>query len=285
VKPLQEIRLLTLAINLPGPLAVANLQRLGATVVKIEPPQGDPLAHVKPSWYRALHEGQEILCLNLKDAEDRVRLEQELAAADLLITATRPAALNRLGLAWAELHARYPRLCQVAIVGYPPPHEDVPGHDLTYQARFGLLEPPHLPRTMIADLAGAQETVHAALALLFARERGQGAHYAQISLAKAAACFAEPLRQGLTAPEGVLGGAFPGYNIYRAREGWIALAALEAHFWLKLGAELELSSADRQQLQAIFLTRTALEWEAWAIQHDLPLAAVRDAPALEEMTQ
>jgi crotonobetainyl-CoA:carnitine CoA-transferase CaiB-like acyl-CoA transferase len=279
------MRILTLAVNLPGPLAVARLRQLGARVVKIEPPEGDPMARASPQWYRCLHEDLEILCLNLKNTADRFRLDEKLRVADLLVTATRPAALQRLGLAWAELHARYPRLCQVAIVGYPSPHENRAGHDLTYQAHLGLLEPPDLPRAMIADFAGAEEAVQAALGLLLARERGQGAHYAQVSLAKAAEGFAEPLRQGLTAPEGLLGGAFPGYNIYRAQEGWVAVAALEPHFWRKLNAELGISSPDPQQLQKVFLSRTASEWEAWAAERDLPLAAVCDVPVLKEDPQ
>ena len=118
MKPLENIRVLTLAVNLPGPLAAARLHQLGAAVVKVEPPGGDALAQASPDWYRELHEGQEIVRLNLKDAEDRARLDTWLGRADLLLTATRPAALRRLGLAWAELHARYPRLCQVALVGY-----------------------------------------------------------------------------------------------------------------------------------------------------------------------
>jgi crotonobetainyl-CoA:carnitine CoA-transferase CaiB-like acyl-CoA transferase len=281
-KPLEGIRILTLALNLPGPLAIAGLQQLGATVVKIEPPGGDPLAHAKASWYRALHEGQEILCLNLKDATDRARLEGRLCTADLLVTATRPAALRRLGLGWPELHARAPQLCQVGIVGYPPPEENMPGHDVTYQARLGLLEPPTLPRIMIADFAGAQQTGEAALALLLARERGQGAHFAWVSLAKAGEWFAEPFRQGLTGPGKILGGGFPGYDIYRAQDGWIAVATLEPHFWHKLLKELGLATADRQQLQEVFSTRTAQEWETWGSDRDLPLAAVRHLPVVQE---
>jgi crotonobetainyl-CoA:carnitine CoA-transferase CaiB-like acyl-CoA transferase len=285
VKPLRGIRILTLALNLPGPMAIASLQQLGATVVKVEPPDGDPLAHVKPHWYRALHEGQEILCLNLKDTADRARLEERLQAADLLVTAARPAALRRLGLAREELHARCPSLCQVAIVGYPPPEEGVPGHDLTYQARLGLVEPPNLPRILIADLAGAQQTVQAALALLLARARGQGGHAAWVSLARAAEWFAEPLRQRLTGPGELLGGGFAGYHLYRAQEGWVALAALEPHFWHKLLTELGLAAGDRQQLQEVFLTRTAREWESWGSERDLPLVAVRDLPLLEDPRQ
>jgi alpha-methylacyl-CoA racemase len=282
VKPLQGIRIVTLALNLPGPLAVAGIQQLGAAVVKIEPPEGDPLAQVKPTWYRTLHEGQTILCLNLKDPADRAKFEENLAPADLLVTATRPAALGRLGLTWTELHARYPQLCQVAIVGYPPPDDNVPGHDLTYQAHLGLLEPPHLPRIMIADFAGAQQTVQAALALLLARERGQGGQFAWVSLAKAAQWFADPLRQGLTGPGQILGGGLPGYQIYRAQEGWVAVAALEPHFWRKLVIELGLITAGQEQLQEVFVTRTAREWETWATEHDLPLAAVRKLPVLQE---
>jgi crotonobetainyl-CoA:carnitine CoA-transferase CaiB-like acyl-CoA transferase len=66
MKPLQGIRVLTLATNLPGPVAVARLYQLGASVTKVEPPQGDALAHSRPDWYRALHQGQEVLRLNLK---------------------------------------------------------------------------------------------------------------------------------------------------------------------------------------------------------------------------
>jgi crotonobetainyl-CoA:carnitine CoA-transferase CaiB-like acyl-CoA transferase len=182
-----------------------------------------------------------------------------------------------LGLDWASLHARDPRLCQVAIVGYPPPNEDVPGHDLTYQAEAGLVEPPRLPRTCLADLAGAQQVVCAALALLLARERGRGGQYAQVSLAEAAAAFAAPWRHGLTTPDGVLGGAWPGYGLYRAREGWVALAALEPHFWEGLARELGLTAPDRGQLHQVFLTKTAEEWETWAVARGLPLLRVREA--------
>jgi crotonobetainyl-CoA:carnitine CoA-transferase CaiB-like acyl-CoA transferase len=274
MKPLDNVRLLTLAINLPGPLAVARLCQLGAAVVKVEPPDGDPLAHARPDWYRELHVGQEIFRLNLKDTADRARLEVWLADADLLITAMRPAALQRLGLVWDGLHARFPRLCQVAIVGYPPPLDDLPGHDLTYQARAGLLTPPHLPRACIADLAGAQGVVSTALALLLARERGQGSQCLSVSLAQAAEWFAEPFRKGLTAPGGLLGGGLPGYHLYRAKEGWVALAALEFHFQQKLAGELGLDCASEEQLQRVFMTRTAQEWELWGAQHDVPIAAV-----------
>jgi alpha-methylacyl-CoA racemase len=256
-------------------MAAYRLGAMGASVVKVEPPNGDPLAGMCPGYYEELCAGQELVSLDLKDREDRASLDARLEEMDLLLTASRPSALGRLGLSWPELHARFPRLCQVAIVGYPPPEEEVPGHDLTYQARFGTLSPPGMPPVLIADLAGAERAVSVALSLLFARERGQGAGYERVTLSEAAMSFAGPLRWGLTASGGVLGGGFPGYGVYRAREGHVALAALEGHFWERLLRELGVEGDERRELERTFQTRTAEQWQEWAAERDLPLAAVK----------
>jgi crotonobetainyl-CoA:carnitine CoA-transferase CaiB-like acyl-CoA transferase len=272
---LDTIRVLSLAINLPGPLAVARLRALGATVRKIEPPWGDPLEQARLEWYRLLHEGIEVQRLDLKEAGGRSQLDTWLAETDLLITASRPTALERLGLGWNDLHRRFPQLSQVAIVGHAAPPEDRPGHDLLYQAEHGLVQPPALPRTCLADLGGALEVVLAALQLLWARQPDQPGQRLAVSLAQAAAWFAEPVRQGLTAPGGILGGGFGGYNVYRAAEGWIALAALEPHFQHVLVHELGLSSLDTNELQQRFSTRTADAWMTWAQERDLPLVKIQ----------
>ena len=274
--PLGGVRVLTLAVNLPGPVAASRLCDMGAAVVKVEPPGGDPLARMCPGYYAELGAGQEVVGLDLKDTEDRASLDDYLENVDLLLTASRPAALGRLGLSWPELRARFPRLCQVAILGHPPPDEDAPGHDLTYQARFGTLSPPGMPTVLVADLAGAERAVSAALSLLFTRERGQGAGYEQVALSEAVRSFAGPLRQGLTAPGGALGGGFAGYGLYRAQKDYVALAALEKHFWERLWKELGIEGDERGELERIFETRTAEQWEEWAAERDLPLAAVKD---------
>jgi crotonobetainyl-CoA:carnitine CoA-transferase CaiB-like acyl-CoA transferase len=281
MRPLENIHVVSLAGRLPGPVAVARLCGLGASATKVEPPEGDPLFQACPEWYRELHQGIEIVALNLKNTAERGRLDGFLRNGDLLLTATRPAGLARLGLGWPELRQRFPRISQVAIVGHARPDEARSGHDLTYQAECGLLDPPHLPRALIADLAGALAVVNAALALILGRERGHGSGYAEVVLADQARDFAEPLRQGLTGAQGLLGGGFPGYNLYRARDGWIAVAALEAHFWHRLAQAVGAASPTGQQMSAFFAARTAGEWEAWGRQHDVPLAVVR-AAALEE---
>jgi len=274
LRPLAGMRVVSIAVNLPGPLACARLHALGASVVKVEPPAGDPLAAFSRAWYEELAHGQRIVPLDLKADDGRAALDEILADADLLVTSSRPGALARLGLAWAELHARHPRLCQVAIVGHAAPDEELAGHDLTYAADAGLVTPPRLPPSLFVDLASAERAVSEALALLMARARDGVGRLASVALGSVADDLAAPLRYGLTTADGILGGGAAVYGLYRAREGWIALAALEPAFARRLAEALGVDATDRAALEGAFLARTADEWEAWARERDLPIAAV-----------
>ena len=273
--PLHGLRVVTIALNLPGPAACARLRDLGATVAKVEPPSGDPFERFCPAWYQRLHEGMEVGRLDLKSEIGRKAMDRRLEAADLLVTAQRPRALARLGLA-PEALARFPGLCHVAITGHAPPHEAVAGHDLTYMAEAGLVAPPSLPPTLFADMAGAERAVTTALALLLARERGSAERRAVAALAEAAAALAAPRREGLTAPGALLGGGFAGYNLYRAKRGWVALAALEPHFGERLREHFALAALDAASLADLFSAHDAAYWHAWGREHDMPLAAIEE---------
>jgi crotonobetainyl-CoA:carnitine CoA-transferase CaiB-like acyl-CoA transferase len=267
--PLTGVRLVCVAINLPGPAAAARLAELGASVTKVEPPSGDPLQAVSPELYGRLTDGQTALRLDLKDAAGRARLHELLADADVLLTSSRPSALARMGLARDEIEARHPQLVHVAIVGHPAPDQERPGHDLTYVAAHGLVSPPQLPQALVADLGGAERAATAAVALLHARERGAEGRYAEIALADSAAFFALPWEHGLTIPNGPLGGGSPFYGLYEAGGGWVGVAALEPHFRERLATEL-----GGEPTEETFRSRTPGEWEQWAEEHDLPIAAV-----------
>ncbi|MDN6618398.1 MAG: CoA transferase [Corynebacterium variabile] len=276
--PLSGVRVVTLAPNLPGPVAANRLVTLGATVTKVEPPAGDPLAVASPDYYRLLAEGQEVRTLDLKDAAGREALESLLEDADLLITSSRPRALEKLGLAWADLHPRHPRLSQVAVVGHADTDADRPGHDLTYQAEAGTLSPPMMPVIPVADLAGAERVVGDATALLFHASRSGTGGYREVALAQGVEDAAASGRAGLCGPGTPLGGGLPTYGIYRtADDGWIALAAIEPHFIMRLGEELGVDPMDRDSLEGAFLRRGQDAWEQWAAERDLPLATVRPA--------
>ena len=275
MRALEGIEVVSLAVNVPGPVAAARLAGEGARVTKVEPPEGDPLSLHVPSWYARLTKSQTVVRLDLKSVEGKRALASLLGGADLLLTSNRPRTLERLRLDFPALHARFPRLCQLQIIGFPPPDDDLPGHDLSFQAAAGLVvDPPRMPFTLLADLVGAERAVAEALAMLLHREHTGEATCRQVALADAAASLTTPMALGMCAPEAPLGGAHPGYALYASEDGWIALAALEPRFMRLLEDALGLApTADR--LREVFRTQSVAHWEAWGREHGIPITRVR----------
>lgn len=271
------VRLVSMAQNVPGPVAVSRLAAEGARAIKIEPPWGDPLEGLCKPWYDDLHRGVAVERLDLKSADGLARLTSLLADADVFFASHRPAALARLGLDAASLRSQFPSLRHVNIVGDTANPEE-PGHDLTYQARAGLLPGRNMmPLTLIADMVGA-ERAHATINDLM---RHPGASRV-VGLYDALRDLAAPLHYGLTVAGGHLGGGNPAYGIYATRDGAIAVTALEPHFRARLYDGLGL--ADGQDPSAVFATRTAIEWEQWAAARDLPLVAITE-PSFAEASE
>ena len=271
---LSGVRIVSIALNLPGPACARRLADFGATVIKIEPPDtigGDPMREYARGYYDELHRGVEVHSLNLKSDEGRLALDDFLATSDVLITSQREAALERLSLNWDALSARFPRLCQIAIVGTDAGNDA--GHDLTYIAAAGLATPPHMPTTLIADLAGAERAVSATFAALRMLNQTKRGTRTVVSLASAAHAFAGPHKHGLTRAGGLLSGGHPGYNFYPARDGWVVLAALEPHFAARVQAAsmVAFTPAD---LTDYFRQRDVQHWAEWAAQNDIPLATL-----------
>ncbi|WP_256842003.1 CoA transferase [Ornithinimicrobium cryptoxanthini] len=271
---LAGVRVVSLAGTLPGPVAARRLRAEGAEVIRVEGPGGDILRTVAADLVDALVGDQQVIRLNLKEPADRARLHELLDEADLLLTSSRPSALARLGLTREVVAQRWPRLGWVAIVGETGERAEEAGHDLTYQAQAGLLGAgTELPRVLLADLSAAERVVtECVLALRQADLHGSGG-YAEVGLVESARDLGEPLRHGLTAPGGILGGGHPAYAIYPARSGRVAVAALEPHFWARLLDLLGIAGT-HEALAAAFLERDAQDWEAWGSEHDVPVVAV-----------
>ncbi|MFZ9375390.1 MAG: CoA transferase, partial [Burkholderiaceae bacterium] len=162
VQPLKGVRVLSLALNLPGPAALMRCVALGAKCSKIEPPAGDPMGHYNPPAYAQLTDGVKVIGADLKTEAGQKRIHKALARTDVLLTSFRPSAMAKLGLDWKRLHKLYPKLSQVAIVGSPGAGAEIPGHDLTYLAESGLVNGLDLPATLFAAMGGS----------LMAREAG-----------------------------------------------------------------------------------------------------------------
>lgn len=278
--PLKGVRILSLCLNLPGPAALWRCRQLGARCSKVEPPAGDPMQTYEPQAYAELHEGIDVLTLDLKSSAGQARLAKTLAHTDVLLTSFRPSALRKLGLAWAPLHRQYPQLCQVAIVGGPGAQAEIPGHDLTYQAEHDLLPGLELPASLYADMGGALLASEAVLGVVVQRQRLSRGGYQEVALSQAAAWLAAPRRWGLTQPHGTVGGAHAGYRIYPCLDGRVALAALEPHFARALCVAIGLAPEAAQAMQApathaavaAFMARqTRQALEQLARERDLPL--------------
>jgi crotonobetainyl-CoA:carnitine CoA-transferase CaiB-like acyl-CoA transferase len=277
MKALHGIKVVSLALNLPGPAALQRLKTLGAGCIKFEPLAGDPMQSYEAGAYDQLHAGIRVLQVDLKIDAGQHRLQRELASADVLLTSFRPSALQRLGLGWTTLHRQHPDLCLVSIVGAPGALAEIPGHDLTYMAEQGLIQDLALPPTLFADMGGALLASEAVLSALMQRQKsGRGTRH-EVALSQAAAWLALPRRWGLTTEKGAVGGAHAGYRVYACKDGRVAVAALEPHFAQALCAAAGIpqgdmmASATHRALQSWFATQTRRTLNALAQRLDLPL--------------
>ncbi|MDM0020320.1 CoA transferase [Variovorax saccharolyticus] len=281
--PLAGVRVLSLALNLPGPAALLRCRNMGATCLKFEPPAGDPMGLYNAAAYAALHAGVTVEVVDLKADAGRARLHEALGQTDVLLTSFRPSALAKLGLGWTALQALHPRLSQVAIVGAPGERAEEPGHDLTYLAESGLVTGTALPPTLFADMGGA---LLASEAVLQAALRTGASHtagvYLEVALNAAADWLALPRTWGLTTPTGAVGGAHAGYRVYPCADGRVAVAALEPHFAARLCEAAGLAPANmfasgtHEALAGWIGTRTRDQLEAMARERDVPLLTLAD---------
>ena len=288
LRVLKGTRVLSLALNLPGPAALMRCRRMGATCVKLEPPSGDPMGLYNKAAYAQLHEGVKVLTADLKTEAGQKLLHRELAKTDVLLTSFRPSALEKLGLGWKKLHRLYPALSQVAIVGAPGARAEEPGHDLTYLADNGLVPGLELPATLYADMGGslmASEAVLQAARPQNERYGGTGETnprgiFIEVALSEAAAYLALPRQWGLTQRSGSVGGAHAGYRIYPCRDGRVAVAALEPHFAAALCSAAGAPASDMRAMFApatheaiagFLSTQTRRQLDRLALERDLPL--------------
>jgi alpha-methylacyl-CoA racemase len=248
MQPLAGKLVVDLTRYLPGPFASRELLRLGARVVVVEPPDGDPMRGTAPAWHAALNTGKESVVCDLK-AEDGLTLAQALAdRADVVLDGFRPGVLERLGLRVPERAV----LCSITGFGVGGPYEQRVGHDVNYLGFAGALADtaPALPPVQVADLAaGALGAVVEILAALLA---GGGARIT-VSMTHNSHRLVAHRLAGDPMPRMLTGGP-PCYAIYPTADGrWLTVGALEPKFWRRL-CEL----IGREDLEA-------RQWDATAV--------------------
>jgi len=269
MQPLDGVTVADLTLYLPGSFASRELQRLGARVVKIEPPGGDPLATTAPAWYRALNDDKEILSWDARTEPAPAALTE----ADVVLEGFRPGVWERLGVQLADSAI----LCSITGFGADGPLAGQAGHDLNYLGYAGALADtaPEIPPVQIADLAaGAQGAAIEVLAALIERQRtGRGARIV-ISMTHGTHRLVAHRLGGDPAPR-LLTGGVACYRIYETADArHLTVAALEPRFWQRL-CELigRPEFADRAfepelpELADLFRSRPLADWLA-LLEHE-----------------
>ena len=199
---LSGIRVLEQGTFITGPCAGMMLADLGADVIKVESPDGDPYRAYQEGQYsphfQAYNRNKRSLCLDLKQGGDRELFNQLVREADVYIQNFRPGTAERLGASAEQLQRINPRLvyCSISGFGSSGPYVDRPSYDSVAQALSGFLSvvvDPERPRFLGPALADAITGIYAAygvLGALFERTRSGRGHVVEVSMLEAMAHFA-----------------------------------------------------------------------------------------------
>ncbi len=266
---LQGLRVLDLSQYLPGPFATRLLADMGAEVVKVEPPAGDPLrtldTSAKPGgaspFYRMINAGKTVLMLDLKAEADNEAFARLVRRADVLLESFRPGVLDRLGFGPERLAELNPALVHCALSGFGQtgPYRLVAGHDLGYAAITGAIdatgtpEAPVIPYPPMADHAGAMQAATTILGALMARSRSGKGCFLDISLSESLLSWQAP---ALTVPPArgasVINGGAAFYRIYRTADGqFVTLSPLEPKFWANFCAAVDRTNWIERQFEPL----------------------------------
>ena len=319
--PLRGVRVVEQGTFITGPCAGMMLADLGADVIKVESPDGDPYRAYQKGMYsphfQAYNRNKRAICCDLKQAADRELFDQLVAQADVYIQNFRPGTADRLGAGVKRLRGLNPRLvyCSISGFGADGPYAERPSYDSVAQALSGFLSvvvDQERPRFLGPALADAITGIYAAFGILGAllERAGTGAgRHVEVSMFEAMAHFAvEPFAAFFALGETPKSSDRPrlaqAYILRTsdARLLAIHLSSLEK-FWSGLTTALEAPElavdprfADRlsrirnyealgAELDARFRRRALADWVACLSGHDVPFAPINGIDAVVEDPQ
>ena len=257
-KPLHGIRVLTLEQFGAGPYGTMFLAELGAEVIKVEAPEGDPSRHVGPhklgpndsEYFQAWNLGKKSVSLDIKSVAGRRQFEALVKTADCVVNNLRGTQLARLGIDYASLKSIKSSIVCLHISAYGRAGEraDWPGYDFLMQAEAGLMEltgdpegaPTRVGVSLIDSMSGLTGTVGLLACLLRAKTTGKGCDVET--------CLYDVAMHQLTYPgvwylnEGDVSPRVPRsahlslapVQTFPTRYGWIFVMCMTQKFWLAL---------------------------------------------------
>jgi crotonobetainyl-CoA:carnitine CoA-transferase CaiB-like acyl-CoA transferase len=295
--PLMGIRVVDFSMFVPGPFASAILADLGAGVIKVEPPRGDPGRSYVPVQFNTENRNKRSLAVDLKKPDCAPVVEKLVKQVDIVIEGFRPGVAARLGIDYEHLKKHNAKIIYCSISGYGQtgPWRERPGHDVNYVAAAGglafpgqWLEPPARSSLPIADMSGGSFAAIAVLSALHERDRSGKGAYLDLSLFEAA-FFLAAMRHGLDPHADPRAHIFPVNDVFETADGKrLTLGILEEHFWQNFvrcvpgfGEEFFSTNARRRangdllskKLSDVMRTRTAPEWVELLEANDVPVDA------------
>ena len=255
--PLAGVRILDATSNIAGPFGGAVLADLGADVLKIETPVGDPARSMSPidgdrsAYFHIVNRNKSAESIDLKSDAGKNRLEELLADADVFLTNFLPDRLSALGLDPEQLMVRYPRLIfgNLSSYGTTGPDASAPGYDATVQARTGIMhvtgEPDGNPvraGVSVLDVGGGMWLAIGILAALVERNLTGKGKLVETSLYETGATWvsyhlsAEQLTGAPSVRSGSGHPAFSPYGIFATKDGTLCIGVGSNNIFAKLCA-------------------------------------------------
>jgi len=221
---LDGVRVLDLTMWRPGPYATQLLAQLGADVIKVEPPGGEPM-RAFPGHFDLLNQHKRSVVLDLKDPSNLARCLELAAGAEVFVESYRPGVADRLGVGHEAMLALNPGLVYCSLSGYGAygSLSALPGHDVNYRAYSGALPPGAESQDVddlpVADMAAATMGAFAmTAACLKARATGLGDHI-DLGMADVLAHWVGTVPERSGRDQEAAHGPLPGYGVYTTKDG------------------------------------------------------------------
>ena len=266
--PLDGITVLDLTRVLSGPYCTMLLADMGARVIKVEQPGkgddtrawGPPFLEGESAYFLSVNRNKESVTLDFKQPDGLALLERLIAKADVLVENFRPGTLDKLGLDYATLATRYPRLiyCSISGFGHTGPRRKQPGYDAIMQGEGGLMSitgtpdgPPVRLGVAIVDIVSGMFAAYGVAMALLARQRtgkGQEVDLAMLDATVALLTYQAGNYFASGKLPGRLGNRHPSivpYETFTASDGDFVLAVGNDDQWRKFCAVAELREDER----------------------------------------
>lgn len=269
--PYEGLRVLDVSQGFADPYAAGLLSLYGASVTKVEPPDGDWIRGIgtardgQTALGMVANRGKRSIVIDLKSADGRDLVHRMAAEADVFVESFRPGVAKRLGIAYADIRAINPRIIYLSVSGYGQagPGAGRPATDMVIQANSGFMSVnksmegvPVKSGVLIADTATGVYAFQAVAAALFAREQEPEGRFLDISLMQSTAAFLAPKIVEYHAENGEPRLLNAPAGSYRTRDGWIAVTLVKEHHFERLCRAMEREDLPADPRFRSFATRS-----------------------------